>query len=79
MKEYRRTDLHAATQTKDKVKGRLFLDVVIRKSSAILQLLASEDQTLLVWRDAFLILNLGLYIIDGIAALNFECDGLASD
>ena len=38
------------------VKGRLLLDVVIRESSSILELLASEDQTLLVRRDSLLVL-----------------------
>ena len=33
------------------------LDVVVRQSAAILQLLASKDKTLLVWGNAFFILN----------------------
>lgn len=44
-------DLHAATKAEDEVKGRLLLDVVVRKSSAVLELLAREDQALLVGRD----------------------------
>jgi hypothetical protein len=31
-----------------KVQGRLFLDVIVRKSSAVLELLPSKDETLLV-------------------------------
>ena len=42
----------------------LLLDVVVSESTAILELLASEDQALLVRRDAFLILNLGLDVFD---------------
>ena len=38
-------DLHTTSQSKDQVKGGLLLDIVIRKSAAILQLLASEDQS----------------------------------
>jgi predicted ABC-type sugar transport system permease subunit len=36
------------TETEDKVKGGLLLDVVVRKSSAVFKLLAGEDKTLLV-------------------------------
>jgi hypothetical protein len=45
-------DLHATTETEDEVKGRLLLDVVVRKSAAILELLPGEDEALLVGRDA---------------------------
>ena len=41
------------------MKSRLLLDVVIRKSTAVLELLSGEDQALLVGRDAFLVLNPG--------------------
>jgi hypothetical protein len=48
------------------VKGGLLLDVVVSQGATILQLLAGEDQTLLVWGDALLILDLGLHIVDGV-------------
>jgi hypothetical protein len=47
--------LTTTTQTKHEVKGRLLLDVVIRKSAAILELLAGEDQALLVRGDTLLV------------------------
>lgn len=72
------TDLHASTQTEDQVKSRLLLDIVIRKSSTVFQLLSGEDQALLVWRNPFLVLNLGLNIVDGIRGFDLERDGLAS-
>ena len=50
-------DLHASPQPQDQVKGGLLLDVVIGEGPAVLQLLASEDQPLLVRGDALLILN----------------------
>merc|ERR1711907_367624 len=50
------------SQAEDEVKSGLLLDVVIRQSTAILELLASEDQTLLIGRDSFLVLNFGLDI-----------------
>jgi hypothetical protein len=47
--------LATTTQAEHEVKGGLLLDVVIRKSAAILELLASEDQTLLVRGDTLLV------------------------
>ena len=41
------------------MESGLLLDVVVRKSAAILELLASEDKALLIGRDALLILDLG--------------------
>jgi hypothetical protein len=61
------------------VEGRLFLDVVIAQGATILELLASKDKTLLIGRNAFLILNLALYIVDSIAGLDLKSDGLAGD
>lgn len=61
------------------MESRLLLDIVIGKSTTVLQLLSSENETLLIRRDTFLILNLGLYIVDSIARLDLEGDGLASD
>jgi hypothetical protein len=34
------------------VQGGLLLDVIVRKGSAVFELLPSENETLLVWRDA---------------------------
>jgi hypothetical protein len=53
------------------------LDVVVGESSAILELLASEDQSLLVRGNALLVLDLGLDIVDGVRGLDLEGDGLA--
>jgi hypothetical protein len=58
--------LLAATQTEHQVESRLLLDVVIRKSPAVLELLAGEDETLLVWGDTLLVLNLRLDVVDGV-------------
>merc|ERR1711936_174758 len=70
-------DLHTTTQTKDQMKGGLLLDVVVRKGATIFQLLAGEDQPLLIWWDPLLVLDLGLDILDGVRWLNLEGDGLA--
>ncbi len=45
-------DLHSSTQTQDEMKGRLLLDVVIGKSTTVLELLSSEDESLLVGGNA---------------------------
>jgi len=40
--------LTATTQTQDEMQRRLLLDVVVREGAAVLELLAGEDETLLV-------------------------------
>jgi hypothetical protein len=68
----------ATTKTQNQVKSGLLLDVIVAQGPAILQLLASEDQPLLIWGNSLLVLDLGLYIIDGVAGLHLQGDGLAS-
>ena len=48
-----------ASKSKDEMEGGLLLNVVVRKGSSILELLTSEDKSLLVWGNTFFILNLG--------------------
>lgn len=52
------------------------LDVVVAQSAAILELLAGEDQTLLIRGNALLVLDLGLDVVDGVARLDVEGNGL---
>ena len=61
------------------MKGGLLLDIVIRESATVFELFPGEDQALLVRRNAFLILNLRLNIVDGVGRLDLESDSLASD
>ena len=61
------------------MKGRFLLDVVIRKSSAVFKLLSSEDESLLIGRDTFLVLDLGLHVLDGVAWLDLKSDGLSCE
>ena len=42
-------------------------------------MLSSEDESLLIWRDTFLILDLGLDVFDGICWLNIKSDGFTSE
>lgn len=62
-----------------KMQRALLLDVIVGKSAAILQLLASEDEALLVWRDALFVLDLGLHIVDGVRGLHFQRNSLARE
>ena len=64
-------------ETQHQVQSRLLLDVVVRQSPAILELLAGEDEPLLVGRDPLLVLNFRLHIVNGIRGLDLERDGLA--
>ena len=60
------------------MEGGLLLDVVVREGSAILELLSSENESLLIWRNTFLVLDLGLDVLDGVGRLDIKSDGLTS-
>ena len=51
--------------------------LLVGKSAPIFELLAGKDQSLLVGRDTFLVLNLRLHVVDSIGRLDFERDRLA--
>merc|ERR1719509_420793 len=67
----------SSAQTQHQMQSRLLLDVVIRQRTAILELFARKDQSLLLRRDSFLILDLGLDILDRIVGLDIQSDGLS--
>ena len=54
----------------------LLLDVIVREGAAVFELLASEDQALLVGRNSLLVLNLRFDIIDCVRRLDLESNGL---
>lgn len=55
----------AVPQMEDQVQGGLFLNVVIRKSVSIFQLLACKDESLLGGvKDVLSMLDLNLHILD---------------
>merc|ERR1712019_293683 len=60
------------------MKSAFLLDVVVREGSSIFQLFSGKDQSLLVWGNSFLVLDLGLNILNGVRWLNLEGDGLSS-
>ncbi|RPB23317.1 hypothetical protein L211DRAFT_284620 [Terfezia boudieri ATCC MYA-4762] len=59
------------------MESGLLLNVVVGERATIFQLLTSKDQTLLIWRNSLLILNLRLHIVNGVGGLHLQCDGLA--
>ena len=61
------------------MERRLLTDIVIGQNTIILQLLSRKNQTLLVRRNAFLVLNLRLDISDGVRALHLECNSLSRE
>ena len=70
-------NLVTSTKTENKVESRLLLDVVIRKGTAILELLTSKDKTLLIRRNSFLILDLGLDVVNRVGRLHVQGNGLS--
>ena len=60
------------------MQGRLLLDVVVGQCAAVLELLAREDEALLVGRDALLVLYLGLDALDGVVRLDVQGNGFTS-
>ena len=66
-----------STETKDQMESGLLLNVIIRKSTSILELLSSKDQTLLIWGNSLLILDLSLDVLNGIRGLDVQSNCLS--
>ena len=67
--------VHAAAEAEHEVQRRLLLDVVVGQRAAVLQLLAGEDEPLLVRRDALPVVDPRLDVLDRVAAVDHERDG----
>ena len=61
------------------MEGGLLLNGVVRESMAVFQLFSNGDEVLLVGWDPFVVLYLGLQLLDGVWWLEVTCDGLASE
>merc|ERR1711967_68097 len=72
-------DLHTTSESEDEMEGGLLLDVVVGEGSSILELLTGEDKSLLIGWDSFLVLDLGLDVLNGVCWLDIEGDGLTSE
>jgi len=60
------------------MEGWFFLDVVVTEGSAVFQLFAGEDESLLIGWDTFFILDLGLDVVDGVWWFHIQSDSLSS-
>ena len=69
--------LGTTTKAEHEMEGRLLLDVVVRKSATVLELLSGKDQALLIRWDALLVLDFGLDIVDSVRRLDLKGDGFA--
>ena len=67
----------STTETEDEMEGALLLNVIVGKRTTIFELLASEDQALLVGGNTLLVLDLGLDVVNGIRGLDLKRDGLS--
>ena len=66
-----------ATQTQHQMQRRLLLNVVVGERATVFQLLAGENQPLLIRGDALLVLDLGLDAFDRVTRLHVKRDRLA--
>ena len=69
----------APPQPQHEVQRALLLDVVVAERAPVLELLAGEDEALLVGGDALLVLDLALDHVDGVDGLDLERDRLAGE
>ena len=70
-------DLHTSSKSEDQVESRFFLNVIVRKGSSIFKLLSSEDKSLLIWWDTFLILDFSFNVLNGVCWLNVKSNGFS--
>jgi len=59
------------------MQSGFLLNVIITQSSAVLELFSGENQALLIRWNSLFILNLALDIVDRVARLDLERDGLS--
>lgn len=74
--EGQRRVVDSASKTQNKMQSTLLLNVIIRESATVFQLLSGKNQSLLIRRNAFLVLDLGFHIIDCVARLHIERNSL---
>merc|ERR1711935_98078 len=71
-------NLHTSTETENQMQSGFLLNVVVREGAAILKLFAGKDQSLLIWRNALLVLDLCFNVLNGVRGFDLESDGFAS-
>ena len=60
------------------MKSGFFLDVVVSKSSSVIELFSSENKSLLIWRDSFFVLDLLFDVFNRVRWFNFKSDCFTS-
>merc|ERR1712050_262457 len=68
-----------STQAENQMQRRFFLDVVVGQCAAILELLPSKNQALLIWWDSFFVLDLSFYVVNSVRCLNIQRDRLTCE
>ena len=76
-----RATYHVAlpAQAQHQMDGGLWHDAVVLEGAAVLELLRSEDEALLVRRDALLVLDLVLHVLECLERLRLDGDGLTRE
>ena len=69
----------ASSESEHEMKRRVLLHIVVGEGATVFQLLPGKDQTLLIGRDAFLVLDLGLDNVNRVGRFDLECDGLSRE
>jgi len=69
-------NLHSSSQTENQMKCGFLLNVIIGQCSSIFKLLSSKNEPLLVRGNSLLVLNLRLYIGNGIRRLYIKSNRL---
>ena len=72
-------DLHSSSESEYEMEGRLLLDVVVLKGSSVFELLSCEDESLLIWGNTFLVLDLSFDGLDRVGLLDLESDGFTGE
>jgi len=58
------------------MKGRFLLDVVVGQGTSVFQLFSGENETLLIRRNSFFVLDFGLDVFDAVGRFHFQGDRL---
>lgn len=61
------------------MQGGFLLDIVVAQGATVFELFASKNEALLIRRNSFLVLDLALDVVNGVAGLDLESDGLSGD
>ena len=66
-------------KTEDKVESQLLLNVIVQQGATVLKLLASKDEALPIGRNALLVLNFCIDVVNCVRRFDLEGDHLAHE